>query len=158
VWIGPIAAFGKQVADQITPQALQEFNQEVACRHLELGDGVADDFQRMDEAEAVRVELLVQCGLVHQSTDYVMGNEQGIQFLDHADRFQAAEGATRQALVGVNFIDYEGCKQELSVRLKPGHSRILQGQKTTNSCAKWAKVALELRVERSSKCDMTGRN
>jgi hypothetical protein len=56
----------------------------------------ADDFQRMDEAEAVRVELLVQCGLVHQSTDYVMGNEQGIQFLDHADRFQAAEGAARR--------------------------------------------------------------
>ena len=79
----------------------------MACRHLELGDGVADDFQRMDEAEAVRVELLVQCGLVHQSTDYVMGNEQGIQFLDHADRFQAAEGAARQALVGVNFVDYE---------------------------------------------------
>ena len=51
-----------------------------------------------------------------------------------------------------------GCKQELSVRLKPGHLRILQGQKTANSCAKWAKVALELRVERSSKCDMTCRN
>ena len=58
----------------------------------------------------------------------------------------------------VNSQFFLGCKQELSVRLKSGHSRILQGQKTTNSCAKWAKVALELRVERSSKCDVTGRN
>ena len=61
----------------------------------------------MDKADAVRVKVAVQGGLMHQVADGVMGNQQSIEFLQHADRFQAAQGTSGQTLMGVDFIDDE---------------------------------------------------
>jgi hypothetical protein len=63
--------------------------------HLKLRDGRLHDSERMDETQAIWVKTGLHSGLVHQRTDRIMGDQQGVQFLDHADGLEAAQGAIR---------------------------------------------------------------
>lgn len=59
----------------------------------------------MNKADAVRVDGCTQCGTMHQVTQGVVSNQQGIEFLNDANRFVAAQGMANQTLVGVNFVN-----------------------------------------------------
>ena len=73
--------------------------------HLEFWDGVVNEPQGMDKAEAVRINTSLEGGLMHQEADGIVSDDQGIQFLDDTDWFQAAQGAASKALVSVHFIN-----------------------------------------------------
>ena len=57
-WIGAVAPFGQRVAGEVTPEPFEQIRQEMTSSHLEFSDGVAEDFQGMDKADAVRVKLV----------------------------------------------------------------------------------------------------
>ncbi len=56
-WIGAVAAFGQWITGDVAPESLPQIGQEMACGHLEFSNGIAQDFQGMHEADAVRVEF-----------------------------------------------------------------------------------------------------
>ena len=91
--VGAVAAFGQWTPGDVAAESLPQIGQELARSHLEFSNGITQDFQGMHEADAIRVEFMLVGGLLHQGTDCVMGDEQGIEFLDHTDGLEAAQGA-----------------------------------------------------------------
>ena len=59
----------------------------------------------MHETEPIRIKSSLERGLMHQDTDGIMGQHEGIEFLDHPFGFVAAQGASGQALMRVGLSD-----------------------------------------------------
>ena len=74
---------------------------------LEVGDGVSDELDVADEAEAAGVEGDLGGGLGHHGVDGVVGDQQSVEFLDEADGLFTAQGVLDQALMGVLFVDHQ---------------------------------------------------
>lgn len=90
-----MTAFGQRVTGEVMPQAPQEVRQVMACGHLEFGDGIAHNLEDMHKTDGGRVKAGVCGDLVHQEAQGVMGKEQGVEFLDHADGLEAAQWPSR---------------------------------------------------------------
>ncbi len=67
------------IAQEATPQAVME----AGINQLEVGNGGANEAQRLDETEAHRVEVVSQTSLVHDKAHDEMGQEQGVQLTMH---------------------------------------------------------------------------
>src|ERR1700682_3168976 len=80
-------AMTNNIAQQATPQTVMENG----VNQLEFGNGRANEAERLDEAEAIRVEAVSQTGLVHDEAHDEMGQEQGIQLLNDTDRLEGAQ-------------------------------------------------------------------
>ena len=79
--------------------------QEFGRCHLELRDGLLNDLQSVRETEPIRIDRRQECGLMHREPDGVMGDEQGVEFLDHPHRLQTTSGTAGKALVIMDFIN-----------------------------------------------------
>ena len=53
-----MASLRQWAAGDVAQEPLEQVYQEVPRRHLEFSDGVAEDFQGVHKADAVRVELV----------------------------------------------------------------------------------------------------
>ena len=104
-WVGAQATKWKTTVGNVPQEAGVELGQLRGGRHLKFRDSIVKHSQSMDKAESIRVAPTLESGLMHQAADGIVSDDQGIQFLDDADRFQAAQGATSKALVGVHFIN-----------------------------------------------------
>jgi hypothetical protein len=59
---------------------------------LEGGDGVENELDGVDEAQASGIGGELGGGLGHDRPDGRMGDEEPVEFLDHPDGFLAAQG------------------------------------------------------------------
>lgn len=66
----------------ITQEARPEPGMVSGVHHLKLRDGIANQAQGVDEAQAVWVKVMSQSRSVHNRADDEMGDEQGIQLLN----------------------------------------------------------------------------
>ena len=58
-----------------------------------------DDMQCVHEADPVGVNTGLESRLVHQEANRIVSDQQPVQLLNDADRLQAAQRATGQALM-----------------------------------------------------------
>jgi len=105
--VGSGAAWGQALGSDLAQQAGIQRGLLRRCHLLKLWHRIPHNFQRMHKAQAVRIAVHGQRRVVHQNAHHVVGQQHAIQFLDHADRRQTAQGATHQALMGVDFINHD---------------------------------------------------
>src|SRR5258705_10928452 len=74
-------------------------------RQLEIGNSIADETHGVDETQGVGVQMSHLSSLVDGETDDKMGQQQGIQLLQDSFRFEGTQRPSREALVGVEFVD-----------------------------------------------------
>jgi hypothetical protein len=105
--IGPLGSLRQAAGRDVTQEALIE--QRMVCRgdEVEVIESDADELDTVDEAQAGGGNAGLRRGAGHDGPDDIVGEHEGIEFLDHADRFLAAQRVLRQALVGVDLVDGE---------------------------------------------------
>ncbi len=72
---------------------------------LEVIESDVEQFDALDEAQAGGSDGGVGRRLGHNGTDGVVGDEEAVELLDHADRFLAPQGVLDEAFVGVDLVD-----------------------------------------------------
>ena len=103
--VDAVAAFGQPLPYEVMQQAGQQRRVTGRVGQLKFNQCVLHNPQGAHETEAVGVYVGVQSGFVHEGADDVVGNQERVQFLNDAARFEAAQGMIDQPLMHLHFVD-----------------------------------------------------
>lgn len=103
--VDAVAAFGQALMCEVMQQAAQQRRMTGRVGQLKFNQGILHNPQGTHETEPVGVYVGVEGGVVHEGADDVVSNQERVQFLDHAARFEAAQGVIDQPLMHLQFID-----------------------------------------------------
>ena len=77
-WSRAQTALRDTTIGNILQQATIQVGQLAKSDHLEFWDSIGNHAQGMDEAESIRVKVGLECCLVHQETNGIVGDQQAV--------------------------------------------------------------------------------
>ena len=92
-WIASVFPWRQFKGSEVFKQPLIVLVMIFGFEHLELRDGVTDQFQGIDKADPIGIPADLYGGIMDDVSDQIMGDEQAIELLDDADRSTTSKGS-----------------------------------------------------------------